>query len=246
MPCARSADSTLISCGSIDNARHGHGPTRTDIGRIDRNAPQTRFARPPHQHAWQPHRAPYRCRDQRSDQPPAAAPAPELSAVFLAMSQGLRVRGLKLEGRRHHAVIIMVVLRRSPRRLRAGRAAGGACAPPARVDSGAPSGTGRPWWRCWPLIRYRTRGKEPVGSPVCQRSVDALTPTRAHRGRTRTAPCVRSQAALGPHVLQHFRRRELAGLETLDQVDGAEIVQRLDRFLGGRFMHGHRPEDGFR
>jgi len=48
------------------------------------------------------------------------------------------------------------------------------------------------------------------------------------------------------HVLQHFGRRKLPGPKARDQVDGAEIVQRRDRFVRCCLMHGRQPEGGFR
>jgi hypothetical protein len=47
------------------------------------------------------------------------------------------------------------------------------------------------------------------------------------------------------HFLQHFRRRELLGAITGDQVDGGKVMQRGDLFLGIWFMHANLPGDGF-
>src|SRR6202161_3170251 len=77
----------------------------------------------------------------------------------------------------------MVVLEKITAPASRNRAAGGASAAAgASVVVAAPSGTGTPLVAILSLIVTGTPSSEPVGSPLCQRSVDAFATARAPSG----------------------------------------------------------------
>ena len=129
------------------------------------------------------------------------------------------------------------------------RAAGGASrSAGTSLTLAAPSGTGTPLVAMFSLMVTGTPSSKPIGSPFCQRSVDAVATARAPSGSkaysalmcgSHAATCVSTSSstsdgenwpALKPSI------RSTAERSCSDVTD----------FFGCRFMHGRLPEDGFR
>src|ERR1700738_100946 len=98
----------------------------------------------------------------------------------------------------------MVVLEKITAPASRNRAAGGASAAAGTsLVVAAPSGTGTPLVAMFSLIVAGTPSSEPIGSPFCQRSVDALAVARAPSGSnaysalicgSHTATCARNSS----------------------------------------------------
>ena len=221
----------------IDGARHRSGDA-ADIGRIDRNAPEAWLQR---DQAAPAGRQPHRAADVGAEMQRAVtgrtrgARAGTGAAGILAEVPGIAGEGMETgEARRQHAVIRHGGLGKDHR-------AGFAQARGRRrillrrhqLDAGGAQ-------------RHRQAlGGDIVldgdGHAVERADRLALLPAfgRCLGDRARAIGIERIERLdvrlphrdMRQHVLQHFRRRELPGAIALDQVDGAEIVQRGDLFV---------------
>src|SRR5580692_7656569 len=124
-----------------------------------------------------------RCSGPQPAAPAAPAPALEPPGFWLK-SQGLRVRGWKLERPddsmpKSGIVVLEKIIAPTSRK----RAAGGASASAgSSLVVAVPSGTATPLVAILSLMVTGTPSSGPIGSPFCQRSVEALAAARAPTG----------------------------------------------------------------